>query len=146
MKRIESIWYFWGERAKEKKKSCICKTSSVKFEKRNQSPNLRIYHVQTRDPGWPGSPEPPALDSSLKRSLFSKMIYSHMNSFLAGNVLLDVRRSPVIITVEGQQIVLNTKSSFLKQLGRKCNPLKLPVLVNRYHFLPMFTLRNVCTL
>lgn len=27
-----------------------------------------------------------------------------------------------IITVAGQQIVLNTKLSFLKQLGRKCNP------------------------
>lgn len=60
-------------------------------------------------------------------------------------LMLEAHRSPIII-VEGQQIVLNTKLSFLKQLGRKCNPLKLPVLVNRYHFPPISTFRNLCTL
>lgn len=144
-----------GERAKKKKKklhlqNVVCQ---VWEEKSDPEPKNASCKDKRSSPEkvWPGSAEPPALHLSLKRSLFSKMIYCHVNSFLGWNVLFNVRSTwdpiiIIIIIIAGQQIVLNTKLSFLSQLGRKCNPLKLPVLDNRCHFLHIFTFRNLYTL
>lgn len=152
MKRIESIWYFLGERAK--KKSCICKMSSVKFEKRNQSPNLRMHHVKTRDPVQRRTdqdhPNPPHWICLWNAAYFKKWFFTIWTLSLVEMfcLTLEAHRSPIIIIiiVAGQRIVFNSKLSFLNQLGRKCNPLKLPVLVNRCHFLHIFTFRNLYTL
>lgn len=89
---------FLGRERKKKKLHLQNVVCQVWEEKSDPEPNTASCKDRRFSPekDWPGSPEPPAMDSSLKRSLFSKMIYwefiwLNMNSFLGWNVLFNVR-------------------------------------------------------